>query len=344
MELNEVKELLKATIPTAEPVLLMGAPGVGKSAVVKQAAIYCGYKMVTLNPALLDPTDIGGIPMLHNESGNLIRALDESLMSLVNAKEPTVLFLDELGQASAAMQSACAPIILDRKLGGHSLPSNVSVVCASNRRQDRAGVSGIVSHLVSRMITLEINISLDEWIGWALDNYENISSEVVGFLRFRPGLLHKWDEDVAAKAAIGLPYPCPRSWERVSRVLDLKLSSRIESEAINGCIGEGAGREFMAYLNSSREIPDVDRLLDDPENIEWDHEPSKRYALACALAWRVKKRQTDVIKSARYAADKGHGEFAVLILRDSASIDASIVFNNEYRALSNTRLGEYLKN
>ncbi len=343
MELHEARELLSATIPTAEPVLMMGAPGVGKSAIVIQAAKACGYETLTLNPALLDPTDIGGIPILNREGKSLIRALDETLMGLVETNEPTVLFLDELGQASAAMQSACAPIILDRKLGGHHLRDNISVICASNRRQDRAGVSGIVSHLVSRMITVEVETTLTEWIAWALGKSRSIVPEVIGFLRFRPSLLHVWNEDVASKAAVGLPYPCPRSWERVSRVLGLNLPSHVEAPTLMGCVGEGAGREFISYLSQSREIPDVDEMLKEPHQIRWSDEPSKRYALSCAIAWRVSKNPTGVVMAAQGAYQQGHGEFAALILRDAMAIDSSILFNPSFRALNGTPLGNILR-
>lgn len=335
MNLQHTSQLLRAAIPAGEPVLLQGAPGLGKTSVVRDVAHSLGYACHVMNPALLDPTDVGGVPM--NDGGRLVRMLDDTLQSLVEATAPTVLFLDELGQASPAMQAACAPIILDRKLGGRALPEHVKVVAATNRRSDRAGVGGIVSHLVSRMMVVQVECEPKEWAAWAVKGA--LRQEVVGFLRFRPSLLHKWDEETIQQAAAGMPYACPRSWDRVSRVLSLRLSSDLEPQAFEGCVGRGAAAEFGAYLVVARDLPDVDAMLVHPRGISWKGEPSRRYALASAIAWRAKEMAPQVIEAAQHAHASSAGEFAVLMLRDALTINPTLSITAPFRALNGTPLG-----
>ncbi len=339
MNLQHTAQLLRAAIPSGEPVLLQGAPGLGKTSVVRDVATSLGYDCHVMNPALLDPTDVGGVPM--NADGRLVRMLDDTLAAIVEAQRPTVLFLDELGQASPAMQAACAPIILDRKMGGRSLPEHVKVVAATNRRSDRAGVGGIVSHLVSRMMVVQVECEPKEWAQWAVQS--GLRQEVVGFLRFRPSLLHKWDEETIQQAAAGMPYACPRSWDRVSRVLSLGLSSEIEPQAFEGCVGRGAATEFGSYLVVARDLPDIDHLLLKPRAISWKGEPSRRYALACAIAWRAKEKPAEVIDAAQAAHGSGAGEFAVLMLRDALTIHPTISVTAPFRALNGSPLGNALR-
>lgn len=341
MRTTEALHLLRKVIPAREPVMLMGAPGLGKSALVSQAASAAGYGCRILNPALLDPTDLGGVPMLSpGAPPRIVRALDDVLLSIVEAREPLVLFLDEMGQASPSMQAACAPVVLDRRIGGRPLPDHVSVICASNRRADRAGAGGIVSHMVSRMMVVSVEATLADWLDWALP--AGVLPEVTGFLRFRPALLHQWDATTIARAAAGEPYPCPRSWERASRVLGLNLSPDVERHALMGCVGEGAGREFEAYLAQSRDLPDVDQLLAQPDQITWDEEPSRCYALACAIAYRANTVPERVVQAAHGAAAHGAGEFAALILRDAMSRHLDILLHPAFRALRETPLGKLL--
>src|SRR5689334_1582617 len=117
-------ELLKKTIPAHLPVLVASSPGLGKSSIFKQVAQACGFEFRAMHPATLDPVDFSGMPapVTRGEVTRIMRLLDDYLGSIFEAKEPTVLLLDELGQASPAVQAACAPLLLDRRVGNYTLP------------------------------------------------------------------------------------------------------------------------------------------------------------------------------------------------------------------------------
>ena len=54
---SQLKTLLECTIQDGLPVLITGAPGIGKSDIVAQATQAIGAKMILSHPAVSDPTD-----------------------------------------------------------------------------------------------------------------------------------------------------------------------------------------------------------------------------------------------------------------------------------------------
>src|SRR5690606_31535301 len=58
----------KAAVKNRTPVMLWGAPGIGKSSVVHQVASELGRKVVDLRLAQLEPTDLRGVPMPNRDT------------------------------------------------------------------------------------------------------------------------------------------------------------------------------------------------------------------------------------------------------------------------------------
>ncbi len=72
----------------------------------------------------------------------------------MTATKLTACFIDDLGQATPAVQAAAMQLILARTLNGHRVSDHVVFIAATNRRTDRAGVSGILEPVKSRFATL----------------------------------------------------------------------------------------------------------------------------------------------------------------------------------------------
>jgi MoxR-like ATPase len=320
MQINcqQLTSILKKTVPASLPTLTFGAPGIGKSDLHAQAAQSVDYDYLALYPALLDPTDLAGMPIpVANADGSrsLHRLLDDLMARIFDATKPLLVLLDEIGQASPAMQAACAPLLLSRTVGKHRLPDHVTVCAATNRRQDRAGASSILTHLISRMAcVVELTADLDSWTGWALRH--DMRPEVISFIRWRPKLLHDFD---AEKASAGTePYPCPRSWSNLSKLLDLNLDEEAEALAFAGCVGQGAASEFSSHLRLARELPDLDQILLDPSKLRVPTQASTLFALASGVAARCNEQTVEnVLDVAAVLHKKKAAEYAMLLVRDS---------------------------
>ena len=75
------------------------------------------------------------------------------LRALIQADKDTVFFLDDLGQAPPTVQAAAMQLILARRINGHHVSDSVTFIAATNRKQDKAGVSGILEPVKSRFAT-----------------------------------------------------------------------------------------------------------------------------------------------------------------------------------------------
>ena len=312
---KQLTQLLSACLTAGENVLITGAPGVGKTAITAAACTKVGAEMLTIYVSVSDPTDLHGIPFVvegrgeHLPFGALRRIAEASA-----EKKRVVVFLDDFGQGTPATQAA-AMQLLDR----YRDDPNVSFVIATNRRADRAGVSGVLEPVKSRFATIvELQPVLDDYIEWALAN--NVVPEQIAFLRFRPELLHKFEPTADITNS-----PCPRTWAAASRLLRLGLPPELEYPALSGAVGAGAAGEFVAFLRTFRALPDVDSLLADPESAPVPTDPSALYAVSAAVACRTDAKNAEMaFRYAERLAEAGYGEFGVLLVRDAARRDKKL--------------------
>lgn len=309
---SQVVELLTAMIGDELPALLVGPPGVGKTAIMRQVASRLDAVLLVDHASLSDPTDAKGLPFRNAEGteavflpfDNLARARREG------ADGHRVLwFIDELGQASPAVQGSYMSL-MDRAAFG-DLP-NVTFCAASNRKQDRAGVQGVLEPVKSRFAAIiELAPSVDDWVNWGID--EGIEPTVIAFIRFRPDLLL----DFKPSADL-VNSPSPRTWARLSQLAALNLSPELRFPAYAGCVGEGAAAEYRSFEQLVSELPDLDGILINPDDAPIPKNPGALYAVAAGLA--AKTLPGNVDRSFRYAQrlwDAGRGDFAAMLVRDA---------------------------
>lgn len=338
MRANELADLLATTIPAGVPILVVGAPGVGKSQIVEHATKQVGANLIVSHPAVSDPTDAKGLPWVaaDQESARFLPFGD--LAEAVKATTPTVWFLDDLGQAPPGVQASFMQLLLARRVNEHVLPSCVTFVAATNRRTDKANVSGILEPIKSRFgAIVELEPNLDDWCAWALTH--TIQPKIIAFLRFRPELLNKF-----APTADLTNSPIPRTWAHASRLMGLALPQPVLRQAIAGAVGEGATVELFAFLQVYDELPDLDTIIANPDG--WGFIPKKPatlYAVATGLA--VKATHATLAPIVTYAerlAGKGHGEFAALLLRDIVRRDPSLMSTAPFVAALRGSLGKLI--
>lgn len=313
MKHGELASLLSRTIPARLPVLITGAPGVGKSDAVAQAAESTNAKLIISHPVVSDPTDFKGLPF-PDKKGETAKFLPfGDLAELVHATDLTVFFLDDLGQAPPSVQAACMQLLLARRVNGHRVSDSVCFVAATNRRTDRAGVQGLLEPVKSRFAAIvNLDADLDSWVKWALK--AQLPTELIAFLRFRPALLHDFrpTQDLVNT-------PSPRTWHNVARLMSAGIDSY---EPIAGAVGEGAAAEFVGFLKIFRSLPNPDLILLNPGAADVPTDPATLYALVGALARKASANTFD--RLATYF-NRLPAEFSVLAVRDSVQICPEVV-------------------
>jgi len=313
MRPSHVCEALHHLVRIRQPVFLWGPPGVGKSRLVADVARRQGRKLYDLRAVLLDPVDLRGLPRISDE-GITSWCVPEFLPHPQDTEEG-ILFLDELNAAPPLVQAACYQLILDRRVGQYRLPDGWAVVAAGNRESDRAVTYRMPSALANRMVHLDVECHIDDWLDWARDN--GIREEIQAFLRFRPRLLHDFDPRSSDRA-----FASPRSWEFASRILDAAPDGPLEEELLAGTIGQAAAAELSGFLREWRHLPSVESVLSDPEEAPVPADPASLYALCEALALRTAPTTMEAL--AAYAG-RLPAEFGVLLMRDAVRQDPAVV-------------------
>jgi len=207
-------------------------------------------------------------------------------------------------------------LILARRINGHRVSDQVCFVAATNRHTDRAGVTGLLEPVKSRFCSIvELEPDLDDWVSWALKN--GIPTELIAFLRFRPGLLFDFKPTNTLTNS-----PCPRTVHNVGKLMQIGIPHELEYEVFSGAAGEGFAAEFYAFLKIFRSLPNPDAVLMAPEQAIVPDDPATLYAICGALAAKASEQ---TIERLVVYANRLPAEFSVLLIRDSVRKEAAIV-------------------
>jgi len=318
---SQMTIFLSKAIENFASVLLKGAPGTGKTALVYLAAAMAKAEVILSHPAVDDPVDYKGFPYIIDlidgtkaatflPFGNLRRAIE--------AKGPTVYFMDDLGQAAPAVQAAAMQLLLARKINGHDVSKFVTFMAATNRKKDKAGVSGILEPVKSRFRTIvELVPDVSDWVEWALK--AGVPTELIHFIRWRNELLFKFEPTSDLTNS-----PCLRTVENVGHILGWGLPKNMEYTAFAGAAGEGFATEFSAFLDIHRDLPDPDWVLMNPTLVDIpsiEDKPSVLYALCAAVSSKASHNNMERFVT---LANRFPDDFSVMMMRDALIKDETL--------------------
>src|SRR4051794_32553163 len=137
MLIDVAKRVVRRKIAAGLEVLLVGAPGVGKTQLVYELAQEEGYDVILSHPAVEDPTDVKGVPFPSKDGETACFLPYGILAQAMPATKRTLWFIDDLGQAHEDVQAAYMQLLLGGQIGGHKIPDCVRFIAATNRKQDR---------------------------------------------------------------------------------------------------------------------------------------------------------------------------------------------------------------
>lgn len=268
------KEFHSALQGTHTPVMLWGAPGVGKSQMIAQVASNESVPVIDVRLSQMEPSDLRGIPFRVDDSVEW--AVPAMLPDSERHGPKGVLFLDEITSAAPSVSAAAYQLILDRRLGHYRVPDGWAIFAAGNRQGDRGVTYTMPAPLANRFSHYEVDINLDDWAAWAYAH--GIDDRVIGFLRFRPELLFDFDP-----AHNPVAFPSPRSWEFAHRALQkFEDTPELLQGSLQACIGSAAGIELAAFIKSLDDMPDLQAILNG-ESSDIPKEIDLQYAVAAAL-------------------------------------------------------------
>jgi hypothetical protein len=284
-----IEVILAAYEAGKHPVMLWGPPGIGKTALVYQAAKQIGGEVVDFRLVTTEPTDLRGYPVVLRDAEGNPTGMAWAPAALL-PKDPDwkgFVFLDELPQAPTMNMNASAELVYDRRLGNdYTLPPGAMVLAAGNRRNDRAGTIEVPTHMKNRLIHLDVKADPDVWCRWA--RRENLHEGLIAFIEANPRQFHVFDKDTLA-------FPTPRSWHFVSDFLNRNDKPEVRRALIGGAVGKGSAIELEAFLDKGKGVPSYEEIIADPKNAPTGSSENQAYALISMVASHAKEADLEAV-------------------------------------------------
>ena len=275
-------------VAVVRPVFLWGAPGIGKSSLVREFAASLGLECVSLLGTQLAPEDLIGVPQIHEGRSRFCPP------EMIARDKPYCLFLDELNAAPPDVQKSFYSLILDRRIGSYELPPGSVVIGAGNRATDNALARPMPSALINRLVHLHLRASAADWLAWA--GAAGIHPWILDYLTERPDQL--W----ALAPKTEEPFSTPRSWHMLSDTIH-SAGPDIAEETLRilarGTLSPTHASGFCGYVKIVRNAYGFEAIL--KGDARWPARPEDRdllYFLAEAFRARLLRD---------LPATKGHG-------------------------------------
>ena len=310
-----LSRLLDVATRARVPVLIWGAPGVGKSAAIQAWAKSRHLPCWTVIASLREPADFGGLPIIGKESdGSPSVTFAPPRFAVEAAKEGGVIFLDELTTAPPAVQAALLRAVVDKAFGDLQLdPDKVTLVAAANPPGEAAGGWDLAAPLANRFTHHTYTLSATDWTdsfpaywdappplsfagrGVSPASWTQARALVSGFIRARPALLLALPPSETQR---GQAWPSPRTWDFASRIIAAVADESEPSgqgfggasfpvddllPLLSGCVGEGPAVELCQFVREM-DLPHPEDLLRKPGSYVHPKRGDQAYAILSAVS------------------------------------------------------------
>lgn len=278
VSITELRELLESYIKSSDnlnyAIKIMGHPGVGKSAIVKQVAEKLRYHFIDTRLAFKENVDLGGYPVPDNESRQMVYFRPRFIPpeKIPDGYNGIVWFLDESNRAHPTVIQTLFQIITENRCGEHNLPGGTAIILAGNLGDiDETTITDFDdSALDGRLAIFHLKPSANDWLQWAYEN--ELHPSVIKYISLYPEKL--WDEKNIN--------PNPRGWHQVSNALKHSYNLASENSLVeyflsgaNGAvpklltslIGSIAGNDFIMQVTSPRLLTTADILEGSEEKL-----------------------------------------------------------------------------
>ncbi len=204
------------------PLFLIGAPGIGKTAVVEQVAEEMGIGFIAYSMTHHTRQSAIGLPYITERDygeGNVRISeytVSEIIASVLDAvaegHKEGILFLDEINCVSETLFPALLQFLQFKSFGNHKLPEGWIIVTAGNPPQYNRFVREFDIAVLDRLKILKIEESFEAWKPYASEAL--IHGAVISFLELEPACFYS-----ISSSEEGVKYVTARGWEDLSLAL-----------------------------------------------------------------------------------------------------------------------------
>ncbi|MBN1462009.1 MAG: AAA family ATPase [Armatimonadetes bacterium] len=252
-------------------VFMIGAPGIGKTAIMAQIAEELGVALVSYSMTHHTRQSALGLPFIvKKQYGGAEYVVSEYTMSEIiasvyDAMEATgldqgILFLDEINCVSETLAPAMLQFLQYKIFGRHSVPDGWIVVAAGNPPEYNRSVREFDIVTWDRLKRVDVEPDFDAWKEYAYET--GVHPAIMTYLEIKKGDFFKV-ESVAG----GKRFVTPRGWHDLSQMLHLYEGREITiDEAVVGQYLQDPkiAKDFAVYydlFNKYKSDYQVDKIL-----------------------------------------------------------------------------------
>ena len=238
------------------PIFLLGAPGIGKTAIMEQIASELDIALVSYSMTHHTRQSALGLPYITKKSyageevsvseytmSEIIASVYES-MEESGAKEG-ILFLDEINCVSETLAPSMLQFLQYKTFGRHQVPEGWVIVTAGNPPEYNKSVREFDVVTMDRMKVLEVEADYDAWKIYARER--GLHGAIISFLELKKEYFYHMETTVS-----GRKYVTARGWEDLSQILYLYEEEKLPvTETLIGQYirSEKIIKEFGAYYD-----------------------------------------------------------------------------------------------
>ena len=208
------------------PLFLLGAPGIGKTAIVSQVARELGIGLVSYSMTHHTRQSALGLPFIvHKEYGGKAFDVSEYTMSEIIASmydyreqtgcEQGILFLDEINCVSETLYPSMLQFLQFKTFGRHKVPDGWIVVCAGNPPEYNRSVYDFDVVTLDRLRKIAVEPDLDAWRAYALKT--GVHPAILSYLEVKPDHFYSVESTPEGKSFV-----TARGWDDLSRIIKLR--------------------------------------------------------------------------------------------------------------------------
>lgn len=271
MSFDATRQAVLACLEARTTPAVVGAPGVGKSAMLSLLADERGKELALVTGGTVADDDIPGTPFIDPRTGNLNQAHRGPFKAAI--QRPCLLALDEWTTTPETSHAAALALLLDRRAGDYPLHPETDVVVLYNPPEHAPGAMRFSSATANRLVTFQMEPRPSEVADWFKSQPNPFLEEFGIFLSHDPTLVQM--EPTPADVEGGRTWASPRGCERGIRgfgvyatkaKLDLAggKSDAVAYALVEGAIGPAAAGRYFACREQRRHLPDLGEILADP--------------------------------------------------------------------------------
>lgn len=238
------------------PIFLLGAPGIGKTAIMEQIASELSIALVSYSMTHHTRQSALGLPFIkHNSYEGLEYDVSEYTMSEIIASiyemmqesdiKEGILFLDEINCVSETLAPSMLQFLQYKTFGRHKVPEGWVIVTAGNPPEYNKSVREFDVVTMDRLKVINVEADYPTWKKYATDR--GIHSAITSFLDINRDYFYYMETNVK-----GRMYITARGWEDLSEIIymyeedGLKISEELVEQYIRN---ETVVKEFTAYYD-----------------------------------------------------------------------------------------------